>query len=283
MSLEQVEILKLVEKMPAFPQAVTRVLELTAKAECSPKELVQVIEHDPIMTVKILKLVNSAFYGLPRPINSINHGVVYIGINTIKNLALSIAAIGMLPKKTSIDFDMDEFLLHSLGVGAVAKKLAGRLGFNDKDAADFFIAGLLHDFGKVVLAQFKGEEFQQALQLAGSGNISLAAAEQSIFATDHAQIGGLLAETWKLPPNLIDSIRFHHEPEANSHDNALIDCIYAANAIVNSIPVGFSGNHHVEEFPERIEQLFRADLTTLKEQLGDLSTEIQQARAFISQ
>jgi len=283
MSLEQVEILKLVEKMPAFPQAVTRVLELTAKAECSPKELVQVIEHDPIMTVKILKLVNSAFYGLPRPINSINHGVVYIGINTIKNLALSIAAIGMLPKKTSIDFDMDEFLLHSLGVGAVAKKLAGRLGFNDKDAADFFIAGLLHDFGKVVLAQFKGEEFQQALQLAGSGNISLAAAEQSIFATDHAQIGGLLAETWKLPPNLIDSIRFHHEPEANSHDNALIDCIYAANAIVNSIPVGFSGNHHVDEFPERIEQLFRADLTTLKEQLGDLSTEIQQARAFISQ
>jgi len=283
MSLEQVEILKLVEKMPAFPQAVTRVLELTAKAECSPKELVQVIEHDPIMTVKILKLVNSAFYGLPRPINSINHGVVYIGINTIKNLALSIAAIGMLPKKTSIDFDMDEFLLHSLGGGAVAKKLAGRLGFNDKDAADFFIAGLLHDFGKVVLAQFKGEEFQQALQLAGSGNISLAAAEQSIFATDHAQIGGLLAETWKLPPNLIDSIRFHHEPEANSHDNALIDCIYAANAIVNSIPVGFSGNHHVEEFPERIEQLFRADLTTLKEQLGDLSTEIQQARAFISQ
>ncbi len=283
MSLEQAEILKLVEKMPAFPQAVTKVLDLTSRAECSPKELVKVIEHDPIMTVKILKLVNSAFYGLPRPINSINHGVVYIGINTIKNLSLSIAAIGMLPQKNAIDFDMNEFLLHSLGVAAVAKKLALRLGVSDKEAADYFIAGLLHDFGKVVLAQFKAEEYRQALDIADVGNVSLFTAEQQVFGTDHAEIGGLLAETWKLPQNLIESIRNHHNPQADVADTLMIDCIYAADAVVNSISVGFSGNRLVEPFPETVEQRFRADLPTLVEQLGDLSSEIEQARQFIQQ
>ena len=283
MSLEEAEILRLVEKMPAFPQAVTRVLDLTSRAECSPKELVKVIEHDPIMTVKILKLVNSAFYGLPRPINSINHGVVYIGINTIKNLSLSIAAIGMLPKKNDIDFDMDEFLLHSLGVAAVAKRLAGRLGVSDKQAADYFIAGLLHDFGKVVLAQFRGEEFKLALEIAAIGTTPLYEAERQVFGIDHAEIGGLLAQTWKLPENLVRCIRNHHNLQIeDDEDSRLMECIYAADSIVNSIPIGFSGNSMVGAFPESIRQRFGMDREALIDDLGDLSSEIEQARAFIN-
>ena len=107
MIIDQKDLIKYVEKLPAFPQSVTKVIELTSRAECSPKELVKVIEHDPVLTVKILKLVNSAFYGLSRPIKSINHGIVYAGFNTIKNLSVSIAAIGVLPRKNEIDFDID--------------------------------------------------------------------------------------------------------------------------------------------------------------------------------
>jgi putative nucleotidyltransferase with HDIG domain len=284
MSLQQSEITRLVEKMPAFPQSVTKVLELTAKAECSPKELVKVIEHDPIMTVKILKLVNSAFYGLPRPINSINHGVVYVGLNTVKNLSLSIAAIGMLPKKSEIDFDMDDFLLHSLGVAAVAKRLAGRVGVSDKEAADYFIAGLLHDFGKVVLAQFKPQEFKMALEIADMGMTSLHLAEKQIFDIDHAEIGGLLAETWKLPAELVESIRNHHHlGEEGVNNSKLLDCIFAANQIVNSLGIGFSGNRVVEPFPESVKARFGLDLEGLIAALGDLSNEIEQARAYIKQ
>jgi len=284
MSLEESQILKLVEKMPAFPQAVTKVLDLTSRAECSPKELVKVIEHDPIMTVKILKLVNSAFYGLPRPINSINHGVVYIGINTIKNLSLSIAAIGMLPKKNDIDFDMDAFLLHSLGVAAVAKRLASRLGVNEKETADYFIAGLLHDFGKVVFAQFLGEDFRKALEIADMGSAPLHSAERQVFGIDHAEIGGLLAESWKLPESLIHSIRHHHNvADEEVESSPLLDCIYAANMVVNSVSIGFSGNRVIEEFPERIRQRFGVDREQLIAQLGDLSAEIEQAKAFINQ
>ena len=88
-----------VEKMPAFPKSVQKLLELTRDINCQPKQLVSVIETDPVMTVKILKVLNSAYYSLPNKITSVNRSVVYLGINTIKNLALSIAAIGVLPKQ----------------------------------------------------------------------------------------------------------------------------------------------------------------------------------------
>lgn len=281
MAADHAEILKLVEKMPAFPQAVTRVLDLTSRAECSPKELVKVIERDPIMTVKVLKLVNSAYYGLSKPIKSINHAVVYVGFNTIKNLSLTIAAIGMLPKKNEIRFDMNEFLMHSLGVAGVSKILANKLGIRDKDTPDYYVAGLLHDFGKVVLTQFKPQEFRQALDMAADGNMPLFEAEQEIFGIDHAEIGGLLAESWKLPEALVDCIRNHHKPEAETENSKMRDSIYAANLIVHSIPFGESGNKHIPDFPDNILIRFGKGLPQLMEDLGDLSEDLKQARSFI--
>lgn len=281
MSDEHDEMLKLVEKMPAFPQAVMKVLDMTSRAECSPKELVKVIEHDPVMTVKILKLVNSAFYGLSKPIHSINHGVVYAGFNTIKNLSLTIAAIGMLPRQNDINFDMHEFLLHSLGVAVTAKRLAGILGVGGKDTSDFFVAGLLHDFGKVVLAQFKPEKFRLALDLAEDGGIPLYQAEREILGIDHAEIGGLLAESWKLPDYLADCIRNHHNPD--SENGAMGDCIFAANQVVQTLSFGDSGNRFITPFPENIRNRFGRDLPGLIDGLGDLIGEMEQARSFIQQ
>lgn len=275
------EIIKLVERMPAFPQGVTKVLELTARADCSPKELVKVIEHDPVMTMKILKLVNSAFFGLTRPINSINHSVVFVGINTIKNLALTIAAIGMLPSKNDAGFNINEFLLHSIGVAGVAKRLAAELGVPDKDATDYFVAGLLHDFGKVVLAQFKPGQFRQALDLAGGGAMSLDQAERQVFGLDHADIGGLLAEKWKLPLNLAECIRQHHRPQEPLEDGRMRDSVFAANQIVHSLAFGRSGNALIAPFPSSVAQRFGRDLPGLMANIGNLDEELNKARAFI--
>jgi putative nucleotidyltransferase with HDIG domain len=280
---DHAEIIKLVEKMPAFPQGVTKVLELTARMECAPKDLVKVIEHDPVMTMKILKLVNSAFFGLSRPINSINHGVVFVGINTIKNLALTIAAIGMLPERNEAGFDMNAFLMHSLAVAGVSKRLAATLNVPDKDATDYFVAGLLHDFGKVVLAQFKPTEFRAALDRAADGSMSLADAEREMLDIDHAEIGSLLAETWKLPTALGECIRCHHQPAVELDDARMRDAVFAANLVVHSIPFGASGNHLHNEFPASIQARFGHDLQGLMASLGDLDEEMNKARAFIQQ
>ena len=149
-----------VERMPAFPKSVQKILELTRDLNCSPKVLVQVIENDPVMTMKILRVLNSAYYSLPSKITSINHSVVFLGLNTVKNIALSIAAIGILHKQNAADFDVNQYLLHSLTTAAIAKHLCSKIG--GADQMDCYVAGLLHDFGKVVFAQFLPEGFRAA-------------------------------------------------------------------------------------------------------------------------
>lgn len=123
-----------------------RILELTRDVNSTPKDLVEVIDKDPVVTVKILKVVNSAYYSLPKQITSIGHAVVYLGFNTIKNLALSIAAIGMLPKDSASGFDVQKYLLHSLATADIAKLLAGRV--KNADAMDCFIARFVTRFWK---------------------------------------------------------------------------------------------------------------------------------------
>jgi HD-like signal output (HDOD) protein len=281
MNAKHADILNLVEKMPAFPQAVTRVLDLASRAECSPKDLVRVVEQDPVMTMKILKLVNSAYFGLSRPINSISHGVIFIGINTIKNLALTIAAMGMLPSRNDAGMDMDQFLLHSLGVAAVAKRLSNYLGVPERDGSDYFISGLLHDFGKVVLAQFKAKDFAQALQLAADGERPLYLCEQEVLGMDHAQIGGMLAESWKLPQPLALSIRYHHL-DTDLPDNRLRDVVFAANQLVHGAGIGASGNRCQQALLPGIQARLGMDMEGLRQQLGDIEAEMDKARAFIS-
>src|SRR5574343_877045 len=124
-----------VDGMPAFPKSVQRILELTRDVNSTPKELVEVIDKDPVVTVKILKVVNSAYYSLPKQITSINHAVVYLGFNSIKNLALGIAAIGMLPEKNDSGFDVQQYLLHSLATAAIAKHIAAKVA-DDADPND---------------------------------------------------------------------------------------------------------------------------------------------------
>ncbi|MGR8942465.1 MAG: HDOD domain-containing protein, partial [Gammaproteobacteria bacterium] len=139
---ERVRLVALVEKMPAFPKSVQKVVELTSNIDVSAKEIVQVIECDPVLTVKILKVINSAFYGLQQKINSVQRAVVHIGLNTVKNLAMSVAAMGMLNISNKADFNADAFLQHALTSAAVSRRLAELIKLSPQDCSDCFVAGL---------------------------------------------------------------------------------------------------------------------------------------------
>jgi putative nucleotidyltransferase with HDIG domain len=185
--------LKAVDKMPAFPKSVQQVLQLTADINCSPKELVNVIKLDPIFTMKMLKVVNSPFVGLAQQVTSIQQASVFLGINTIKNLALSLATIGALPRTNKAGFNMNEFWLHSLAVAAIARRLAERIGVEKNRASDYFSAGLLHDIGKGVFALYLPETFKNALDRARDETMPLYLAEIECVGVSHAAIGATLA------------------------------------------------------------------------------------------
>jgi putative nucleotidyltransferase with HDIG domain len=201
--------------------------------------------------------------------------VVYLGFNTIKNLALSIAAIGILPKDNLSGFDIQQYLIHSLSTAGIAKRLAGTV--HDADPTDCFITGLLHDFGKVVFAQFMPNEFKTALQLSAKGRPLHLALQQTVGA-DHAIVGAMLAEKWRFASYLTETIRHQHSTELSDTD--MMACVFGANQISKKLSFGFGGNHHVDAFPDTVVARLGGDLDQVIHSLGDLTPLFEEAKLF---
>jgi putative nucleotidyltransferase with HDIG domain len=267
-----------VDRMPAFPKSVQAILELTRNINCLPKDLVAVIEKDPVMTMKVLRVINSAYYSLPGKISSVGQSVVYLGINTIKNLALAIAAVGILPRFGAAGFDIQRYLLHSLTVASVARLLCEKHARGEADPGDCYIAGLLHDFGKVVFAQYLTNEFATALARAAETGMPLCIAETEVIGADHAYVGAMLAAKWQFGVELVECIRDHHDPAAPS--NAMLDCLRMADAICRKQAYGDAGNPWREACVDQLPARFGDDLDAVLDSLGSLEKHVEDARAF---
>ena len=266
-----------VERMPAFPKSVQKVLELTRNINCLPRELVGVIEKDPVMTVKILKVINSAAFSLPSKMTSINQSVVYLGLNTVKNMALSFAAVGILPRTNAAGFDVQKYLMHSLTVASIARALASHQLAGEVDPGDCYIAGLLHDFGKVVFAQFMPAEFREALDYCAMHNVPLHVAEAAVIGADHTVVGSMLAERWQFPPTLVECIRNHH---SEAGQNVMGDCLRMADQICRYRQFGDAGNPYRPGEEAVAPQRFGTDLEAVIASLGDIDKFVAEARSF---
>jgi len=229
MSRSKEELLNMVDRMPAFPASVHRIIKMTSDVNCQARDLVRVIDTDPVLTMRILRVANSAYFGLQMNIVSVQHAVVYIGLNSVKHLALATAAIGSLPKISTEGFDADKFLKHSLAVGVLTRRFRKRMGIGGSKEGDEFVAGLLHDIGKVLFAHFEPEALNEAALLGKSEGIPVHIAERRLLGVDHAEMGSMLAEHWGFPENLCRAIREHHEPIDAEDAPPLRDCVYLAN------------------------------------------------------
>jgi len=267
-----------VEKMPAFPKSVQRILEITRDINCKPKELVMVIEKDPVMTIKLLRILNSAYYSFPDPITSVHQSVVYLGINTIKNMALSFATAGVLPPHNDAGFDIHRYLTHSLTTASLARMVCQKFGDGAVDPADCHIAGLLHDFGKVVFAQFMPTEFKEALALSEEHGTSLHATETRVIGADHSIVGAMLVEKWQFPKMLSDTIRHHHSDI--SPENRVQCHLFVADQISKKLSMDSGSNPMVEELPPALARGFGGTMDDIIARLGDLSKILEEAELF---
>ncbi len=272
------ELLIAVERMPAFPGSVQKILELSNDINCPPKDLVAVIQQDPVMTMKILRVINSAYYSLPNKINSVSQSVVYLGINTVKNLALAIAAVGALPKRSPRNFDVQQYLVHSLNTAGLARQLC-TLADEGLEPSDAYIAGLLHDFGKVVLAQYMSQEFQQIMALAYQCQMPLDEAEREVLGIDHALIGAMLTSKWQFPYELSQCIAEHHNPEAES--TLLLDCVRVANQISRRERLG-DGRNPFRTGEQLVSTRFGNSFESVIQALGDIKRFSDEATRFVS-
>lgn len=272
------ELAAAIDRMPAFPKSVQRILELAREDSSTAKELVTVIDRDPVLTLKMLKVVNSAYFRLPRQINAIGHAVVFLGFNATKNLALGMAAIGMLPTGNTAGFDWQDYLVHSVATAAIARRLAA--GVDDADPMECFVAGLLHDFGKVVMARAMPEKLQEALQECHADGSSLHLALRRRWGTDHAEIGALLVERWRFSQRLVETIR--HQFGDKLPDTGMIACVFAANQICKRLQFGAAGNPFVSELTPAMAARLGGSLDEVIAGLGDLAPLLAEARTFAS-
>lgn len=276
MAIEQ-HLMTLVERMPAFPKSVQRVLELTRSADVAPKSIVEVIEKDPVLTARILKVINSAFYSFPSKVAGVAQAVVMLGINTVKNLAIRSAAVGMIPAKNDAGFDTDEYLLHSLGCAEVAKLLAQKFG--DTDPSEAYIGGLLHDFGKILFTLYMPQPFRVALDSCVADDVELHISERELLGVDHTVAGALLAQKWQFPEALVECIRTHHHPPPG---NGLGRSLFLANQLVKVREFGASGNRKIAVLPPGLAGKLGDDYETILQTVPDIDKQLEQVRTYSS-
>jgi len=225
------EIVARMDRLPSLPSLYIEVVEKLKDPEVSLEDVGEVIGRDIAMTAKILKLVNSAFFGLRRQISSPVEAVNYLGLDTVKGLVLSLHAFSQFDSSSLGGLALESVWTHSMQTAVCCKMIAGLEGLKGQIRDSSFVAGMLHDTGKLVMASNYPAQYTKALEQADQ--IGIAQAEEEAFGVNHADIGGYLFVLWGLPIGVVDAVEFHHEPErSQGTDFSTLTLVHAANAIV---------------------------------------------------
>jgi HD-like signal output (HDOD) protein len=266
--------------LPTLPTVITRISKLLQNPQTSAEEIGKVITTDQALATKVLKLVNSAFYGFPGKISTITHAIVILGFSTVANIVLTASILDVFrgQNKKSGDFDMEKFWLHSIACGAAAQAIAKCIGSPQKEES--FIAGLIHDVGKIILCQYQPAAFDQILQDAQQKQILFYESEKAQFDYTHQEIGGLLAERWNLPANLSAAIKFHHMPSTSRDFFTITAIVHCADIFVRAMDIGNGGDDKIPSMAEAVWSNLGLENIPLPTLLEKISDEIERATVF---
>ena len=233
-----------INEMPSLSISVSKVMEICNGVSVNPADLNRVISLDPVLTGKLLKMINSAYYGLTTHVTSLIKAITMLGINTVKNLALSTAILSTLPKNKDLHgLDMEGYWRHCLCVGVTSKLIAVKHGVDPKYHQEYFTAGLLHDIGKIPLNAVVASQYMRIVSAADLGHKPLYIAENETLDINHCAAGEMVADSWKLDSPVHDVITWHHNVGEYSGNNTdILYIIEIANYFSHLHEVGFAGN-----------------------------------------
>jgi len=207
------EIVSQIRSLPSLPSLYMEIVKELQSPNSSLKRVGDIISKDVGMTAKVLQLVNSAFFGVPRHISTPAQAVNLLGLDTVKALVLSVQVFsGFKQKQLPHGLNLDSLWRHSIRVGACAKAVCKKERLEEKTVDEALVAGMLHDVGKLVLAAGVPEKYGKALSLATDKSITHEQAENEVLGITHAEVGGYLLGLWGLPDPIVEAIAFHHKP-----------------------------------------------------------------------
>ncbi len=271
-------------RMAGLSTTAINVLRICNEANTCANTLNRVISLDPVLTGRVLQLINSAYYSLPSKFNSLTRAIILLGINTVKNVVLSFALFESFSKRDAFRaFTADAFWAHSLSVAAGAKLLAGHHDVPFAEREDYFVAGLMHDIGKIPLNHLFTEEYRRAAEWARDAGTSMRQGEQAVIGIDHGAVGEVIAKKWELSPDLASALALHHEPPAlRDRGLSLVDAVALADALTHGMGVGISGSEESGR-DERRQALADWGLPaeTVAALTAAMAQEIEKARVFL--
>jgi len=220
------------DRFPSLPALYVEIVEKLNDPNTTIEDIGGIVGKDLAMTAQILKLVNSAFFGLSQPASNPFEAALYLGIDTIESLVLSIHAFSQFDDLKSCGFNLDALMLHSMNTAARAKLIAKLEDADAKLCDACFVAGMLHDTGKLVLAANYPQEYARVTQLVREKHLPDHAVEKEIFGADHAGVGGYLLGLWGLPVPVVEAIALHHSPrQTNTPHFSALTAVHAANVL----------------------------------------------------
>lgn len=214
------ELVSRIQTLPSVPVVYNRIVELLGQPDCSARDIGEVIAEDLGMTAKILQIVNSAFFGLPRRFTDVSQAVAYLGTDTIRGLVLSSGVFSQFSNKGRSGLNPDTLFQHCQSVGVSARKICAAEKMPKDIADDAFMAGLLHDIGKLIIADRFADAFRDIGERSIAEGCYFHEMEDKVLGASHAELGAYLMGLWGLPDGIVEAIGYHHRP-GECHDAKL--------------------------------------------------------------
>ena len=269
---EIIRIVKDTRSLPTLPGIITKLSSLAEDGKVSVDEMARVVTSDQVLSAKVLKLVNSPFYGFSGRISTVSKALILLGVNVVKSLAISSSIFEIMEKNTVGLWE------HSLGAAVAANIIARKLNLPERE--EISTAALLHDIGKVILKIKLEQDYDNLINVIKEKELPMVDCERELFNVDHAEIGEWLVKSWLLPEKLIEPIAYHHNVEKSSNQRAKTAVVHIADVLVKASGFGFSGDDFVSRIqPAAWEKLGLNELI-LKDIVSELENNLVEAKNF---
>jgi len=244
------DLVKGVLGLVSLPDVCIRISEMVDSQYCSASDIGKVISKDAALTLRLLRIVNSAFYQFPSKIETVSRAITIVGNRELRDLVLAASVAGVFEKISSDLIDLDAFWRHGIYCGIVSRIIATRCRVLHSER--LFVAGLMHDVGRLIIAYKMPEECHQVLRLMTLKECTLRDAEQQVMGFDHAQVGAALMAAWSLPESHQMAALYHHDPLQADEFKLESNILYLANIIADIAESGAHDENELEQVPTEV-------------------------------
>jgi|WetSurMetagenome_2_1015567.scaffolds.fasta_scaffold00020_76 putative nucleotidyltransferase with HDIG domain len=262
-----------IDTLPTIPSVLQKLLKLIENPKVSLTEVGSFIQSDPVLTSRVLKMVNSPIYGFPGRISAVQQALILLGLNVVRGLLLGVSVFEVMQKSMVGLWD------HSLGCAIASRIIAKKKGLPEPE--EISIAGLLHDIGKVVLILRYKEDYDRVMKESDARDLFVVESEKEVFGITHADAGAWIAKKWNFPLSLVEIIDYHHKPNLSKSLPVQAAIVHLGDILTRSVGFGFSGDYHVPAVNPAAWELLNLSNSDLREILDEMDGAFSEAETFL--